>query len=127
MIKQVTVFMAALHKSGSYVAKMLYDIIKMKKNVSFIVLLVLVGSAILLCLKLFCSSGRYQITFGHVRMEYRECDEEKTDVIPVCFKIDTFTGKCWVYTDYRWLLCDKRSGGHGGFQEIPKYYESAPH
>jgi transposase InsO family protein len=87
-----------------------------------VVLLILAGLTILLCLRLFCSSGRYQIAFGHVRWVSSFClDEEKTDVIPVCFKIDTFTGRCWIYRDSTWITCTNEYVNHEGFEKIPKY------
>ena len=99
----------------------------MNRKYGLVVLIIFASLVILLCLKLFCANGRYQIAFGHVRMTYRECDEEKTDMMPVCFKIDTLTGKCWIYKDYRWMTCDKKYGGDEGFEEIPKYTHQLPH
>jgi hypothetical protein len=101
----------------------------MKRSIIFIVMLVF---GVLLCLKLFCSSGRYQIAFGNIQKEYRQCQrgaEDKTEIetIPVCFKIDTFTGRCWIYTDYTWITCTEKYEHDEGFKKIPKYKSELPH
>lgn len=103
----------------------------MNKKGGLIVLLFFAGLAIVLCLKLFCSNGRYQIAFGNIQKEYtdwgrHEGEQTENQVVPVCFKIDTFTGRCWIYVDNFTLTATEKTMSEEGFKRIPKYTHELP-
>jgi hypothetical protein len=105
----------------------------MKKNIAFLILCIFVALAGLLCMNRFCSSGRYRIAFGNIRISQfqvltpeetgRKYTENKTEyeVVPVCFKIDTLTGKVWIYEDDYSRWADGSAYHTLGFKQIPKY------
>ena len=82
------------------------------------------------CWLRFCSPGRYQIVFGNVQHEshhttkvegteekYTSTDEIKT--VPVCIKIDTLTGRTWVYSNYYFVGADSSTRLLEKFREMP--------
>jgi hypothetical protein len=81
---------------------------KMRKTI-FIVFVVIAGLIVLFYLNWLCRSGRYQIAFGNIQKESEHIlwtgselkDSQDKSIIPVCFKIDTFTGEVWMYMDYK--------------------------
>ena len=90
---------------------------------------VAIGLGIVVSLKLFCSSGRYQIAFGNIQQGYKEWGKNRTEenrTVPVCIKIDTFTGKCWIYQNNFTVYATGEIGTEEGFQKIPKYKASGP-
>ncbi len=105
----------------------------MKKNIAFLLLGIFVALAALLYLTRFCSNGRYQIAFGNIRISHfqvltpeetgHKYAENKTEyeVVPVCFKIDTFTGKVWIYEEGDSVWANGAMEQTQGFKPISKY------
>ena len=90
----------------------------MKKNIVIglvVLVVVLIGGFFW---SRFCNTGRYQIAFGNVQKiiitnlwpedtgEQYTRTEEEHKTVPVCFKIDTLTGRTWVY--YYSAMNDRR-------------------
>ena len=100
-----------------------------KRVISVLIVLVavLIGGY---CWRRFCSPGRYQIVFGNVQHESHhtikvEDTEEKytftneTKTVPVCIKIDTLTGRTWVYSQYYSVGADSSTRLWEKFKEMP--------
>ena len=84
---------------------------------------------VILAILVFTLKGRYQITFGTIQEEWHWLPPEKVwqdekFSTPVCFKIDTITGKTWVYHYYYWVGPEGKTELSHGFRPIPNKYRT---
>ena len=81
----------------------------MKKNILFVLIVTIILLAALFLCSRFCRTDRYVVVFGNIQEHYSQVltpeqtgekhvrSDAEDKIVPVCVKIDTLTGRTWIY------------------------------